>query len=237
MENISKLLGKPVISIYNGNLEGYVKNVLVDKKLQKLCWLEIFDDETQEEKIVNLKNLFNLENDAIMLKNNEQVYVLNTIDTNCINPIGFKIYDIEGTFFSKVTDLLYDDKLNVKKILLMDNGELNINEILNVGKNIIIKKENNIKLFNFKPKAKIQVNQIFSEQKVEIQKPTKKQIKIKPKKILTANFDFLIGRKVGKTIFADNKQILIKKETLINSSVIKIASRNGKLKELTSYSI
>ncbi len=236
MENISKLLGKPVISIYDGNLEGYVKNVLIDKKLEKLCWLEIFDDESQEEKIVCLKNIYTLQSDAVMIKNSEQVYVLNTIDTKCINPIGFRVYELDGTYFSSITDLEYDEKLNVTNILLQDNKTLNICDVLNVGNGLVIKKNNNTKLYNFKPKAKIETK-VTINQVVKMQTQTKKQIKVKPKKLLTPNYDFLIGRKVGKNIYTENKQILIKKDIKIDNKIIRIASNNGKLKELTSYSI
>ena len=237
MENISKLLGKPVISIYNGNLEGYVKNVLVDKKIEKICWLEVFDDETQEEKIVNLKNLYNLQSDAIMIKNNELIYIADTLSTDCINPIGYKVFELDGTYYNKITDLEYDEKLNITKILLQNDKTLNLKNILNVGNEIVIKKNNNIKLFQFKPKTKIQTIGVADNQIVKIQNEDKKQIKTHPKKLLTPNYSFLIGRKVVKDIFAENKQILIKRNVKIDSNIIKIASKNGKLKELTSYSV
>ena len=42
LENVSKFLGKPVVSIFNGNFEGYVKNILANKKLEKICYIELF---------------------------------------------------------------------------------------------------------------------------------------------------------------------------------------------------
>ena len=236
MENISQLLGKPVINIYNGTLEGYVKNVLLDKKLQKILWLEIFDDNSQEEKLVSLKSVYSLNNEAIMIKNNENLFLLNTVNTDCINPIGYKIYNINGKFENKIVDAIYDEKQNIKTILLQNNTELKITEILNVGFGIIIKKDNkNVKLYCFKPKTKI-IKNINTEQKVEALRKNN-QVKQHPNKILTAGYEFLIGRKVGQNIYSENQQLLVKKNSRITNQIIDIASQNGKLKELTTYSV
>lgn len=238
MENVSQLLGKPVISIYNGNLEGFVKNVLIDKKLKKLLWLEIFDDESQEEKLVSLKNICYLNNDAIMLKNNENIFLMNTLETNCINPIGYKVYELNGKFDDKIIDFVYDKSLNIETVILQNNKQLKIDEILNVGFGIVIKKDNsNVKLYNFKPKTKIITNDDIKEQKVEALERKITMVKQHPNKILTAGYEFLIGRKVGQNIYSENKQLLVKKNTKISNQVIDIASQNGKLKELTTYSV
>ena len=60
MEKLSKLLGKPVINIFDAQLEGYVKNILIDDKFQKALWLEIFDDDNQEEKLVDAKGIYSI---------------------------------------------------------------------------------------------------------------------------------------------------------------------------------
>ena len=239
LEYISKLLGKPVISIYNGKLEGYVKNVLVDKKLKKLVCLELFDDETQEEKLVEMKNMYSTNNDAIMLKNDEYVLLENTVFHDHINPIGFKVYTINGKYENRVKDLTFDDKLNIKEIYLQNNETLLKENILNLGDNLIIKKDNlKVKLSTFKPRLKISEIEVLEEQKVTaLEQENLKPVKTQPNKILTAGYEFLIGRRVGQNIYSDTKQLLVKKNSKINSQVIDIASKNGKLKELTTFSL
>ena len=237
MENLLNLLGKPVISIYNGTLEGFVKNVLVDNKLKKILWLEIFDDENQDEKILNVKSIFSLKNEAIMIKNNEGIFNSNTIDFNCVNPLGFKVYDIDGKFESKITNLLFDDKFNITSTLLQNNLSLDNNTILNTGNNLIIKSNKKVKISYFKPKAKIELQQNI-EQKVEaLEIKNTPVIKAHPNKFLTAGSEFLIGRKVGQNIYSNSKQLLVKKNSKITNQIIDIASKNGKLKELTTFSI
>ena len=235
-EQISKLLGKPVISIYNGTLEGYIKNALLDKKMNKLLWLEIFDDDSQEEKLVEAKYVYCLLNDAVMLKNSDGIYVAETTMFEGINPIGCKVYDINGTFAGKITDVTFDERLFVDKILLQDEMTLEKRDILVANGNIAIKKTTeNIKISNFKPRTKI-FDMNINEQIVEIQNESKASKSPLPKKI-PAGYEFLIGRKVGQNIYADNKQIIVKKQSKITSQIIDVASRNGKLKELTSLSL
>lgn len=237
MENILKLLGKPVISIYDGTLEGFVKNILVDKKLKKILWLEIFDDESQDEKMLDAKSLYSLNNDAIMIKNNEKMYLSNTIDTNCINPIGYKVYGIDGKYESKISDIIFDDKFDITSIVMQNNLTLSKKQILNVGINLIIMTEKKVQIKNFKPKSKINLD-IKNEEKVEsFDYNNTITIKSQPNKILTAGSEFLIGRKVGQNVYSETKQLLIKKNSRITSQIIDIASQNGKLKELTTYSV
>ena len=102
LEKISKILGKPVISIFDGTVEGYVKNVFADKKLCKVLWLCVFDDESQEEKLVETKNVYSFCEDAVMIKNNAGTYLLGTVDLQEINPIGYKIYQLNGKQKNKI---------------------------------------------------------------------------------------------------------------------------------------
>ena len=236
LENVSKLLGKPVINIYDGVLEGYIKNILVNTKLEKVVWVEIFDDNTQEDKIINIKDIYYLNNDAVMIKNNSNVFIAETINTFCINPIGYKIYTLEGKYQDKVVDLIFDDKNKINKILLSNNEYLEYQSILKVGNGIIIKKEKkNMKITNFRPQSISNTNNL-PEQTVEIMNNAT-QISNNPKKMLATGFEFLVGRKVGQNIYSENKQLIIKKQSKITPHIINIASQNGKLKELTTFSI
>ena len=236
LENISKLLGKPVIDIYEGIIEGYVKNVLIDTKLEKVVWVEIFDDESQEEKILNFKDIIYCNFDALMIKNNSNVFIAETIETSSINPIGYKIYTTDGKYENKVSDIKFDDKHKVNSILLSSGEKLDSKDILKIGNGIIIKKNNkNIKISNFKPKSFININ-TTTEQHVEILSK-KNQLYSNPKKMLATGFDFLVGRKVGQNIYTKNKQLIIKKQSKITPHIINLASQNGKLKELTTFSI
>ena len=235
MEKLSELLGKPVINIFEAQIEGYVKNILFDDKFQKALWLEIFDDENQEEKLVDVKSIYSFNKDAIMLKNSEHIILANTVIKKEINPVGYKIYTQTGKYVDKVFDVEFDDKLRAKNILLKTQNILDKKLILSIGKNIIIQKENKTtKLSTFAPN-KVKTNSATNNM-VEIMETEPKQIVV-PKKVLTTSFDFLIGRKVGQNLYAENGQLIAKKQSKITSHIIDAASQNGKLKELTTYSL
>ena len=239
MEKISNLVGKPVVSIYEGNIEGYVKGVFVDRELSKITMLSIFDDESQIEKFVNLIDLVTLGDDAVMIKNNQNILLNETFAVEDANPIGFKVFDIEGKYFGKIADVEFDENLTLQSIVLQDKQILNKSNVLKVGKNLIIKSiENKVKISKFKPKTRI-FDKKQKNVKVEIQEDStqKKPTRAYPKKVLTRGYEFLIGRKVGRNIYTENNQLIAKKQSKITSQTIDTASQNGKLKELTTYSV
>jgi hypothetical protein len=240
VEKISGLLGKPVISIYDGNIDGYVKNVLLDKKLTKLCYIVYFDDNTQEEKIVQAKSIFSIGQDAITLRNCDDVLLENSVITDCINPINCELFTIYGAKQSKITDAIINKKHCVEHLLLQNGEKLFAKDILNTGKNVAILKtdDKKISIANFKNKVQFPNIKSPNLTKVEIQQePEKTKVSSLPKKILTSNYEFLIGRKVDKNIYADNNELIIKKQSKITNMIIDIACKNGKLKELTANSV
>ena len=243
MKKISELLGKPVISIYNGNIEGFINNVFCNDKLTKIEYLQFFDDENQGEKLSSIKNIYHIGEDAITIKNNDDVFVENTIMNVGINPINFDLYTINGKKVSKISDVEFNDKFAIKNIICQDGQTLSSKQILKLGKNVAIKSEskNAVKISNFKSKAKILNSDSHQNIKVEIQNELplipKSKISPLPKKLVTGGYEFLIGRKVDKNIYSDNKELIIKKQSKITSAIIDVASKNGKLKELTTSSI
>lgn len=236
MKTLSNLIGKPIISIYNGQIEGYVKNLLFDKKLTKVVFLQFFDDNTQEEKLLQTKTIYKFGQDAIIIKNDSEV-IIDTVDiSNYINPINLEVYSLDGNKKGKIVDVALNE-CKVDNLILQNNKVLAINNVLNVGKNVVILKNElkKVKITDFKNKTKfVKVN---SNIKVEMQNGSTIITPQKPKKILTNNIDFLIGRKTNKNIYADNGELIVKKQTKVTSSIIDIVCKYGKLKELTSNSI
>ena len=237
LSNISNLLGKPVISVYDGKIEGYIKNILTDKKISKLVWLCVFDDESQEEKLVGFCDIYHHDKDAVMIKNSDNVLLFDTVILEEINPIGYKVFDVEGKSCGKVLDLTFKENYYIEKLMLQSDQYLERKDILNIGDNLILTKgEKAVKISSFKTKTRV-LTSIAKEVKVEIQNSNTKPAKTQPKKFLTAGFEFLIGRKVGQNIYADNKQLIAKKNSKITNQIIDTASKNGKLKELTTLSV
>ena len=236
MERITKILGKPVLSIYDGEFIGYIKNVFVDEKLRKVLWLCIFDDNTEEEKIISPKGVYSFEGNAVMIKNKADIFLAGTIITKDISLIGYKIYSLDGTVTGKITDIEVDSKLYITNIFQQNDEQFDKTTVLKIGNSIIIQKNSKTdKLNDFRPRQ-ISDLQISNNRKVVALKE-QNQNKIQPTKLLTDGYGFLIGRKVGQNIYSENGTLLAKKQSVITAHLIDTASQNGKLKELTTYSL
>ena len=237
LEKVSLLIGKSVISIFDGEMIGFVKNVVFDKTFSKIEWLEIFDENSDKEYYLNTKDIYSLA-DVIVIKNNDCLYLKQTLDIDAKNPINFSVFTTEGKKIGKIADVEIDKKLKTQFFIISDKN-IALNKILNIGKNIaILQPEKLTKLSIYKSKAKFSANHSKKNNLVTIENKILNRNKITvPKKVLTDNFSFLIGRKLDKNIYTDNKQLIAKKQSIITSQIIDIASKNGKLKELTYSSV
>ena len=236
MEKISQFVGKPVINIFDGVIEGYVKHTLVDRKLKKVNWICIFDDETEEEKLIDTKSVVGFEFDAVMIKNSAGTYQTTEVDTLDINPINYRVFKTNGEDCGKILDFDFDEKFNIQNIFLSKNTTFDKCNILKTGNNIIIQKSKQTdKLFCYGVKQPKELKDA-KDIAVSVQK-TQNNLTTLPSKMLTNGYGFLIGRKVGQNIFAENGSLIAKKQSVITTHIIDTASKNGKLNELTKYSL
>lgn len=231
MKTLSNLIGKPIISIYNGSIEGYVKNLLFDKKLTKLCAIVVVDDKTQEEKLLLAKSVYKTGQDAIVLKNNTSIILNTTDNTTYTNPTNKDVFSVDGNKVGKIADVAISEDNKIEYLILQNNSHLLAGNILNTGSDIIVVKpqQQNVKISYFKDKPVFKTTN--NNQIVQIQNNI-----TKPNRLLANNYGFLLGRKTNKNIYADNGELLVKKQTKITNFVIDNVCKNGKLKELATSS-
>ena len=72
MHKLTNLLGKTLISLYNSEKEGILKNAIFDKKLTKLKYFLILNENSNEdeETLLASKDIFFIGQDAVTIKNN-----------------------------------------------------------------------------------------------------------------------------------------------------------------------
>ena len=158
MKNLTNFLGKPVISLYEGNLEGYVKNVIFDKSLKKLKYFVLFEDnEFQDEKMLEISKVYNFNNDAIIIKNNSTLELKKEEVFGISNHINCKVYSSTGEYLGLVTDVVLNDDLTTNKVILSSNLELLPSEFLTFGQDLFIKQDENnvIKLSSIRKRENI----------------------------------------------------------------------------------
>lgn len=174
MKKITDFLGKPVLSLYESTTQGIIKDCLFDKNFKKLKYLVLFEDgELQEEKILNVANIYSLGENAIIIRNSMELKDSSVLCNETSNAINNSAYNTNGKFLGVVSDLIIQDNFNIEKVILSNGVEIENNLILNSGKDIIMIKDENssIKLCNFKSKTTINNKETYNKIKVQIMKP------------------------------------------------------------------
>lgn len=259
---VSNIISLQVVSIWNKSFEGIVENVLFDRKTNKAKFFKIYNENTNETYLLNPTEIYSLSKTTILIKNNTLLNPevnLELCAKNCLNPVGASLYNFDGVEKGIITDLQLDSKFKITNVFCCEKA-FPISNIFILGENISFLKPNkNIKLSTFAPKKKIKISKTniavksldFSNsnnQNIEI-KPAERAIEVipeektppnhspqtSPKRIIT-DYRFLINRVLIDNIVLSNGEILIHKNSRINSKLIEKARTFGKLIELTQKS-
>lgn len=125
---------------------------------------------------------------------------------------------------------ILDTKLNYDQKVVILNNEKDEVPSIQVKEDIQNDQENiNTTLID---------NQIITQENNENKPKIKYTLKDEPSlpKIMFANSDFLIGRKLEKNIYSQNKELIARKNTKITLEIINKAKMFYKLRELTKFS-
>lgn len=255
MLNISKLISLPVISVYDGQIVGIVKNILFSPKKLKAAYAQILSDDENIEMILQFKNIYKIGDDAILIKNKHvlELYLEKENQLkNYYNPITCPLFSVSGVFISNVKDITIDDKYNIINIETYLSNIIKVASLLNFSNNctILHDSDKKYKLGNFKQRKTIKI--LENERKVTLQQNLEEDsinlddiknltsennvLKVQQPSKLIADYRFLINRKVKKTLLTSNGELIIKENDIITKHVIEFARKNGKLVELTHYS-
>lgn len=156
MKKLTELLGKPVLSLYESVTQGVVKDALFDKNFKRLKYLVLFDDnEFQEEKLIGINEIYSNGKNAIIIKNDACVDCVAKIVDEITNPINNLVYTTLGSLLGTATDIIFDEKYYIKKIVLNTGTEIDIENIVTSGKDAMFvqDQDNIVKLCSFKKKA------------------------------------------------------------------------------------
>lgn len=242
MYNLNNLIGLPVLSLYEGELNGKVENIFFDKKLKRVLLFSV-RGEDDIKYILPVKNIYKIGKNAITIKNNTCLQ-LELNDFNAIpSPFEAKTYTIHGEYIGKIDQITFNEKFLVDTILL-DNGKtLECENLLSCSKNTILTYDKNTKvnISKFKNRQMPKIFKSTSTHEVKILPEPHPTIEELPQEInlpqtISNRPDFLIGRVVTKDIYIDDNNLLIKADSTITERVLALAYTNNILKELMLYS-
>lgn len=262
---LSDIVSKKVLNLFSGKIEGTVKNLCFSALCKRVSSLQMFCDE-DDEFLIDARKIFSIGDSAVVIKNASALTsTLNQCAPNELSPMNLEIYSLKGDFLGVVCDAELSNSLALNFLITKEN-RIRQDQIVNVGKNIIVNmQDKKVRIADFRPLIKLSPNmpeekvyilppQIEKEEDNVSKAPLEavqndadsaknaantNAFKIdslpSPQKIVSNN-EFLLGRKMLRTVYGINNEIIIKKEFLINKKTIDSAKRHGKLMELTVYS-
>ncbi len=237
MKKVSNIISSYVVSVFDGQIEGIVSNILFnDKKRAKYLIISQNDEQFW---VLDTSNIFKLGDGAVLIKNTSVLTLMESMELKtkqCFSPINSIVVDIDGNLLGNVKDIELDSRFNIVNFLTTSSKQISLKDTINLSDTAIVcsTNENKPKLSHFKTKNKVVINSNIVE--TETVNIMSKNETILPNRTVV-NYNFLINRKVSKNILNFNGEIIIKENQIINSKILDIARINGKIRELTKYSI
>lgn len=209
----SNIIGMEVINLYEGQVYGYVKNLVFNSNYKKVSGLIVYSDKLDKQFYLSIKRIYKI-NDIVFTKN-ASVYDENYVYEDN-SPINLPAYLTDGKSLGLITDVELDDKFDVINYITTVNSIKN--DIAKITQELIIFNCENckIKTSSFAPRKKKNIALTNDGEKT----------------ISNTNNIFLVGRKVTKDIFTFNNELLVKSGTTITERIVRLARLNGKLREL-----
>lgn len=244
MFKVSNIISTPVISLYESEYQGIIYNIMFDLKSKKCKYLCVLNEEDGIEKMLKISDLYQVGEECMFIKNNSVLELECNYERekdNLINPLNLRVYNMDGKLLGTSSDIILDEKFNIKTISLSNGTSVSIDKVFNISKSLILINNSNVNIAKFKPKQKaIRVlnkpetqNKVIILSELKNTPPAKQESTIN--KIIT-DFRFLIGRILNKDIVAFNGEVIAKNGTVITKEVVNKASFYGKLVEVARYS-
>ena len=240
MYRISELISMKVISIYEGDSIGIIKNAYFDNKLKKCKYVQVLNEEKEYMEIIKCSDIYIIGNECVFIKNKNFV----DLEINCQKElstlstlINKETYTLTGDFLGFCNDILLNEKFDIEKIFLNNKKDIDTKYISNIGQ-VILTSDSSINILKFKPKQTISTHKIYNSHPnnvVILNKPQTPKNENKIQKVIT-DYRFLIGRILEKDIYAINGEIIAKKDSIINKDLVNKASYYGKLIDISRYS-
>ncbi len=242
---LSEILSKPIISLYDGTNEGFVLNACFNKTLQKLKYLIILGNENAENEelyLLDTSNIYDFGQDAIVIKNNGALELCSNLDDTYLlnNPINSIAFDTKGTCLGNVRDVILDNALNVTKFII-DSNEMTFDRLASFSNGtLMFQSDNIVNIKKFRPSFKKTNSTSNSPVKIlslpKIEEDKKYTLQEATIQRLTGNTSLLLGRKLTRQIQTQNGELIAKKDARITPKIITTATHHQKLRELALYS-
>lgn len=212
MYKVSELLGKPLLSLSEAEFLGTIGNIYFDDKMSKGTFLMLY---TADEEIcfLPITKLINIDNDAAVVRNAEG---LSEEATGIINPINSHAFNQDGKSMGIIKDVILDGVKVVSFII----GEETVNAVNLISAGSLLIFNDSGKPIKLKPATK--------REKIK-EESVKKEVEFPVKTAFAPSYDFLIGKKLQRTILAMDGKVIAKEGENVTVDIIRDAKKEGKL--------
>ena len=221
---IRDIISKKVISIFDGEVVGYVLGLKIRDRMQKIENLVVADDENEMEYTLKMQDVFSMDNEFVMIRNKSKLLV--TTDSKCSN-INMLVVGVNGANYGIIEDIKYSKNYKIDKIIC-ENSEIIPQNIISMSENIIVFNDSDIKYnrSNFAINKVIDI-QTNANQKVEILPHSTLPTPIKVNSTAT-----LLGRRLNKDLMTNNGEIIARKNSIVTIPIINSAKQFNIMAEL-----
>lgn len=230
---ISEIISKEIISIFECESVGTIKNVNFTKNLKKINGFIFFNDESDIDCYIPTSKIYALSDEGMMIKNTSKIDFF--VDENN-NPINKKVFLINGKDCGKIIDIIFNESFMVEYLLTNKGEKIYPEYILTNGMNIVLAKDKNqnISISSFKPKTK-QIEVSSENLKVKIVRlpilENNDATIVTPPKI-TTNTNSLLGKRAKRTIVGFNNEVIVKQDQIVSQYTLNLAKKHNKTNEL-----
>lgn len=252
MKKASELIGKEVINLSGAIFEGTVDKIYLDKCYKKIKFLLLYKKDKRE--LMEVGAIYKISERAIVIKNGDSILDdLQFCDKEFSTwSEGLKCYSSSGKFLGESSDIVFSDKFTPKTVMIGEE-EFPVSKILSASDEIIVIKDDNVRLGVSKkiPRIKVQSTVKIIEEPIDFS-ATKNDRKIVSKKIvlnqkklskndfpgrIVTGYDFLLGREVIFDIYDLSGELLVEKGSEITGEIVEKVKKSGKLAELAANSL
>ena len=220
MCKLSEIIGKNALSLWDASSLGKIKNAICDDGLKKITALE-----TENGNFFPISEVIAFGPDTIVVGSYSSV-----LPEGLPFPINTLVYTVSGTLWGAVYDLEFKgDK--IVSVLVPDN-KFDGNKIVSRSDELIIVNDGNKRIIKKEGRPEEKTAPPPENQGVSL--PQKLRDGVSPTKF--GSYDFLIGKRVTKTIYSNDGKLVISENSVISEETIALASEHEKLVQLALYS-
>ncbi len=240
MMNLSDIIGKKVVSMYDLKCCGTVTNILLDSKSKRAKYAIIVEEDDNENItwVLNMRDIFNIFED-VSIKNISTLRLKSEMDLELLgyhNPLCNEAYDTLGRHMGVVTDLVLDESHKVTTFST-SVGNFTAQDVVCFNSNILLIKNEAKKYSSFAPRKSLPTKTIDTPEVVTIQ-PVLPSI-LAPNTYPNRYVDksTLLGRTVTRVVADSSGFVIARPNQMVNDTIIENARLAGKLRTLQECSI